>query len=255
MKKCNVISHRGANKYAPQNTLPAFEKSVQIGVDGFETDVHITKDGQLILCHNYTIDETSNGKGKISQMTLEELEKYDFGSYFSPKYKGTKIPRLEEFLSFVETTDISVLNIELKSPEENETAIVSETIRLVKEHNLFDKLIISSFDPKLLVEAKEIDADCKTGFLYSPDKKTTYKNRMISRPIEYAKSIGVDALHPIHFFVDEKYVKKAHEAGLMVNPWTVDSLKAIEKMIRCGVDGIITNFPDVVSGLLYKYDY
>ncbi|MGN0468586.1 MAG: glycerophosphodiester phosphodiesterase [Acutalibacteraceae bacterium] len=255
MKKINVISHRGANKYAPQNTLPAFEKAVQIGIDGFETDVHITKDNQLILCHNYTIDETSNGKGKISDMTLSELEKYDFGGYFSPKFKGTKIPTVDEFLSFVETTDIKVLNIELKSPEQNETAIVSETIRLVKEHGLFDKLIISSFDPKLLVEAKEIDQSCKTGFLYSPDKKTTYKNRLISRPIDFAKSIGVDALHPIFFFVDEKYVTNAHEAGLMVNPWTVDSVKSIEKMIRCGVDGIITNFPDVVAGLLEKYDY
>ncbi len=255
MQACKIISHRGANKYAPQNTIPAFEKSVQIGTDGFETDVHITKDGQLVLCHNYTIDKTSNGKGKIAEKTLAELESYDFGGYFSPKFKNTKIPTVDEFLTFVETTDISVLNIELKSPVENETAIVRETIRLVKEHGLFDKLIISSFDPKLLVEAKEIDESTKTGFLYSPSKKNSYTNRLISKPIEYAKSIGVDAIHPMYIFVDEKLVKNAHEAGIMVNPWTVDGVKTIEKMINCGVDGIITNFPDVVGGLLSKYDF
>lgn len=255
MAHINVISHRGANKYAPQNTLPAFEKSISIGVDGFETDVHITKDDELVLCHNYTIDETSDGKGSIANMTLEELKRYDFGRYFSERYAGTRIPTVDEFLTFVETTGIPVLNIELKSPKQNETAIVSETIRLVKEHRLFDKLIISSFDPKLLVEAKQIDENCKTGLLYSPDKKNVYKDRLISHPIDFAKSIGVDALHPHYIFVDKKYVNEAHKANLQVNIWTADSVRSIEKMILCGVDGIITNFPDVVNGLIEKHTY
>lgn len=251
MSKINVISHRGANIYAPQNTMPAFRKSIEIGIDGFETDVHLTKDKKLVICHNYTIDKTSNGKGSISQMTLDELKRYDFGSYFSPKFKGTEIPTVDEFLSFIETTDISVLNIELKSPKENETAIVSETIRLVKEHGLFDKLLISSFDPKLLVEAKQIDSTCKTGFLYSPNRLLTYK--MMRRPVEYAKEIGADALHPAFIYVDKEYVRKAHDAGIMVNPWTVDSARSIERMIACGVDGIITNYPDVLGGLVQKH--
>ena len=250
-----VLSHRGANKYAPQNTLAAFEKSVQIGVDGFETDVHITKDEQLVICHNYTIDETSDGEGEISKMTLAQLKGYDFGSYFSPKFAGTRLPTVDEFLSFVETTDISVLNIELKSPKENETAIVKETIRLVKEHGLFDKLIISSFDPKLLVEAKTIDENCKTGFLYCPTRMNMWRDRLLKNYVPYAKSIGADALHPHYAFVDEKYVEAAHEAGIMVNAWTVDSVKAIESMIRCKVDGIITNFPDVTNGLIEKHTY
>ena len=250
-----VISHRGANKYAPQNTLAAFEKSVQIGVDGFETDVHITKDEQLVICHNYTIDETSDGEGEISRMTLAQLKSYDFGSYFSPKYAGTRLPTVDEFLSFVETTDISVLNIELKSPKENETAIVRETIRLVKEHGLFDRLIISSFDPKLLVEAKTIDEKCQTGFLYCPTRMNMWRDRLLKNYVPYARSIGVDALHPHYAFVDEKYVESAHEAGIKVNAWTVDSVKAIENMINCKVDGIITNFPDVTNGLIDKHTY
>ncbi len=253
MSHINVISHRGANIYAPQNTLPAFKKSLEIGVDGFETDIHITKDDKLVLCHNYTIDSTSDGKGSISQMTLDQLKNYDFGSYFSPKFAGTRIPTMEEFLALVKPADISVLNIELKSPKKNETAIVSETIRLVKEYGLFEKLIISSFDPKLLVEAKQIDQNCKTGFLYSLNRKTAWS--MIRHYVEVAKRLQVDALHPQNIFVNEKYVYEAHEAGLLVNTWTVNLVSDIEKMIRCGVDGIITNYPDVTKGILEKHTY
>ncbi len=251
MSKTLVISHRGANRYAPQNTLPAFKKSVEIGTDGFETDVHITKDGKIVLCHNYTIDETSDGCGEIANKTLENLKTYDFGKYFSNKFKGTEIPTIDEFLSFIETTDIKVLNIEIKSPKESETAIVKETIKAVKEHGLFDKLLISSFDPKLLIEAKQIDPDCKTGFLYSPTSKTLPK--MFWRQLEYTKMLGADAVHPYYLFVTEKYVKNAHAMGLKVNPWTVNSEKAIDKMIELGVDGIITDFPDVVGGKLSRF--
>lgn len=248
-----VISHRGANKYAPQNTIPAFKKSLELGIDGFETDVHLTKDGVPVLCHNYTIDETSNSHGKICEKTLSELKQYDFGAYFSPKFKGTEIPTLDEFLSLVETSDISVLNIELKNPEQGETSIVKDTLDLVKKHNLFDRLIISSFNPKLLVEAKELDEKCKTGYLYSPNQKITYTNKMLTHPVQFAKSIGADALHPMSLYVTKKYVYNAHEAGLLVNPWTVDSAKSIEKMIGCEVDGIITDYPDVVNGLIDKH--
>ncbi len=251
MAKTLVISHRGANRYAPQNTIPAFKKSVEIGTDGFETDVHITKDGKIVLCHNYTIDETSDGCGEISKKTLEKLKTYDFGKYFSEKFRGTEIPTIDEFLSFIETTDIEVLNIEIKSPKESETAIVSETIKAVKAHGLFDKLLISSFDPKLLIEAKQIDPKCKTGFLYSPTSKTI--PQMIWRQLKYAKMLGAEAVHPHYVFVTQKYVDKAHAMGLMVNPWTVNSEKAIDKMISFGVDGIITDFPDVVGGKLSRF--
>lgn len=251
MAKSLVISHRGANRYAPQNTLPAFEKGYALGADGYETDVHITKDGKIVLCHNYTIDETSDGCGEIANKTLADLKGYDFGKYFSDKFKGTEIPTIDEFLSFVATTDITVLNIEIKSPKQGETAIVSETIKAVKEHGLFDKLLISSFDPKLLVEAKKIDKSCKTGFLYAPNHMIFF--RMAHKPVAFAKEIGADALHPYFRLVNKQYVKAAHDAGIMVNPWTVNAEKDIDRMIDLGVDGIITDFPDVVSGKLSRF--
>lgn len=251
MAKSLVISHRGANRYAPQNTLPAFRKGYALGADGFETDVHITKDGKIVLCHNYTIDETSDGCGEIATKTLADLKGYDFGKYFSDKFKGTEIPTIDDFLSFVETTDITVLNIEIKSPKEAETAIVSETLKAVNEHGLKDKLLISSFDPKILMEVKKLDRTVNTGFLYAPNSPTLLQ--MAWKQLTFCKEIGVDAVHPHFFFVNKSFVERAHKMGLKVNPWTVNSEKQIDKMIELGVDGIITDFPDVVSGKLSRF--
>ena len=249
MSKIHVISHRGANIYAPQNTLPAFQRGLALGADGFETDVHLTSDGVLVLCHNYTIDKTSNGKGSIAQMTLDTLRSFDFGSYFSKKFAGTRIPTLEEFLALVADSNIEVLNIELKSPKENETSIVRDTIAAVKDTGLFDRLLISSFDPVLLAEAKAIDPQTKTGFLYSPNSKVTFK--IVHRNmLNVAKELRANAIHPFSLYVTKSLVDSAHAAGMDVNVWTVNSPKSVLRMAALGVEGIITDYPDVVRGVL-----
>lgn len=251
MSACKVISHRGANRRAPQNTIPAFKKSIEIGVDGFETDVHMSSDGVPVICHNYTIDETSNGNGSISQMTLEQLRSYDFGSYYGEEFKGTQLPTLEEFLTLCEGADIEIMNIELKTPLDGEKDIVEKTISAVKEHNLFDKLLISSFSPELLVECKKVDPKCKTGYLYSPDRRIAYE-KMIFGYLKFAKEIGADYLHPHYSMVTRHYVKKLHDNGIGVNPWTINKESIAKRMLACGVDGIITDIPDMVKELIKK---
>ena len=254
MAAINIISHRGANIYAPQNTLPAFARGLQEGADGFETDVHLTKDGTLVLCHNYSIDKTSNGKGFIAQMTLEQLRTFDFGSYFSKKFAGTSIPTLDEFLTLVKSSDLKVLNIELKSPKENETSIVRDTIAAVKDFGLFDRLLISSFDPALLREAKKVDPLTKTGFLYSPNSKVTFKI-FHRNMLTVAKELHADALHPFSLYVTKSLVDAAHENGMAVNVWTVNNPKTICRMAQLGVEGIITDYPDVVRNVLIAHGY
>lgn len=253
MKHCNVISHRGANKYAPQNTIPAFSKSLEIGVDGFETDVHCTADGFVVVCHNYTVDETSDGTGNIADMNLERLRELDFGSYYSEKFKGTLIPTLDEFLSLCEGADIEVMNIEIKSPRNGEKDIADKTIAAVKAHGLFEKLLISSFDPEILIQCKQVDPACKTGYLYSPDKMHTYY-KMLFDYVGFAKKIGADYLHPHFSLVNAHYVKKLHENGIGVNPWTVDDPNMAIKMLKCGVDGIITNCPDTIKTVVADFE-
>lgn len=249
MAVCNVISHRGANQVTPQNTIEAFKKAIFFKADGFETDVHLTSDGVPVICHNYTIDKTSNGKGEIASNTLEYLKRFDFGSYFHHSYKGTEIPTLEEFLTLSEKANLKVLNIEIKSPKSKDYVIADKIIEAVKAHGLFDKLLISSFDPDLLVYIKDYDENCKTGFLYSPDKPITYK-RVLKNPVGFAKSIDADALHPHQIFVSQELVDEAHENGIMVNPWTVNKEKDIIKLVKMGVDGVITDVPNIAKRLI-----
>lgn len=252
MAKCNVISHRGANRVAPQNTLDAFKRSILYKADGFETDVHMTSDGVSVICHNYSVNQTSDGKGDIAARTLEQLRKLDFGAYFHHSFRGTKIPTLEEFLTLSEKANLKVLNIEIKSPKNKDYIIADKIIEAVKEHNLFDKLLISSFDPDLLVYIKDIEENCKTGFLYSPDKPITYK-QVLSDQVGFAKSIGADALHPHQWFVSAEMVEEAHENGIQVNPWTVNKEKDMKKLLSYGVDGLITDVPNIAKKVIEEF--
>ncbi len=251
MSICKVISHRGANRVAPQNTIPAFEKSLEIGCDGFETDIHLTADGYPVICHNYTIDETSNGSGNVKDKTLAELRTYDFGSYYDKKFEGTTLPTLEEFLAVSKKGDIEIMNIEIKPPLDGNYEIVAKTIDAVKEYGLFDRLLISSFDPKVLVECKKVDPKCKTGFLYAPNRKEYYLH-MLFGYVKVAKEIKADYLHPHYLAVNKRYVRRLHNNGVKVNVWTVNKPETAMKLIKWGVDGLITDLPDMCNALVAK---
>ncbi len=201
MAVCNVISHRGSNKIAPQNTLPAFRKSIDFHADGFETDVHLTFDGVPVICHNYTIDETSNGKGLIAN-----------------------------------------------PPKNKDYSIVPKTINMVKAHGLFKELLISSFDPIALTICKDVDENCKTGFLYSPNSPNFF--RIYGKEVDFAKCIGADALHPYLWLVDKILVDNAHKNGMTVNPWTVNKERDIKRLVELGVDGVITDVPNVAKKII-----
>ena len=250
MSSVKIIAHRGVNRYAPQNTLPAFERAAQLGADGFETDIHLTKDGIPVICHNYTINETSNGIGSIAAYTLEDLRKLDFGSYYHPKFSGTKIPTLDEFLELVKQYDIEVMNIELKGPKDKKTDVVPVIIDTVRAHKLSDRLLLSGFDTYLLKAAKDYDNDVRTAYLYGMPHCDNYANMLF--PVAHAKRIGAYALHPMSCFVNKAYVKAAHKEGVKVNVWTVNPEDRISYMIDCGVDGIITDCPDRALNIMKK---
>lgn len=245
-----IIAHRGANRYAPQNTLPAFEKAFELGADGLETDVHLTSDGIPVICHNYTIDELSNGKGTISEMTFEQFKSYDFGSYFSDKFTDISAPSLKELLELCSKNTFEILNIELKPPKDNNLSVVKKTIDMVKEYGLYDKMIMSSFSANVLIEAKKLDRNCKTAYLYSPDKRDFY--RVFARIEKFAHEIGACAIHPHEFFVNRQLVEKAHNEGIKVNVWTVNKKSSILKLADYGVDGIITDKPDFARQVLLE---
>lgn len=235
-----IIAHRGASGLAPQNTLAAFKKAVEIKADGIETDVHLTKDGKIVLCHNYEIDETSNGKGKISEMTLEELKSYDFGSSFSPEFCGEQIPTLEEMLSCVK--EIGKIILEIKSPE-IKNDIAEKTVETVKKFGMLSKTVFSSFSPDVLRACKETDAGAKTAMLF--DVRTQCAPQILSDPKSFCDENNIDELHPIVFFIGEEFVKKCNESSIETFFWTVNDPSAKNELEKMGLTGIMTDVPEL----------
>lgn len=240
-----VIAHRGANRYAPQNTIEAFKKALEQNADGVETDVHMTKDGHIVLCHNSTIKATSDGKGKIKEKYLAELFSYDFGSWFGSVYANTNIPTIDEFLQTMKEKDAGIIDIEVKPNAYNSREIVSRIIKLAQGYGLTQKLLISSFDIEILKTVKQINPCITTGYLYP--KIGEIVRRWFSSPWLRAVRYGVDYLLPEQAYVNKEFVRGAHAHGLKVAPWTVNKIETINNYKNWGVDGIITDYPEIMK--------
>ena len=161
-----VIAHRGASAIAPENTLSAFRAAHEIGADGFETDVQLTKDGIPVISHDYSIDANSDGKGLIADMTLEELMRYDFGSWKGERFKGERIVTLQECLEIGRTFD--VINIELKAPRDKGRPFAVPVADAIASSGYSENIIVSSFQHSLLKEVKESHPEIKVGALTIP---------------------------------------------------------------------------------------
>lgn len=231
-----IIAHRGIPHLAPENTMASFRAAVESGADGLETDIQMTKDGELVIIHDETLDRTTDGKGLVTMHTLEQLKDLDAGSWFNPSFGNEKIPTLREFLEFVSGREL-LINIEIKSGVVLYPGIEKKLIDMLHEFELGKNVIISSFNHYSLVTCKEIDSSIKTGILYMCG---------LVDPWIYAKSIGVDALHPLFYSVRPETIGGMHNSGLLVNPYTVDSPRDMKNMIDLGVSGIITNYCDAL---------
>ena len=234
-----VLAHRGANKVAPQNTLPAFQKALDFNADGLETDVHLSLDGHIVICHNYTIDETSNGTGRVDEMTLCQLKSYDFGSYFSDEFKGVTLPTLPELLDL--TKSMKLINIEIKPPQKD-CDLVKKVVEAIHEYGIVENSIVSCFDPECIRLVKEIDKNVKTGLLYEDDK---LGNEIMTFGVaKYCKQLNADAAHPHRKLITEAEVIDLHNLGIAVNPWTVNKEEEIVRFTQWGCDALISDVPD-----------
>jgi len=228
-----VIAHRGANAHAPENTLPAFQKAVELGAHGAENDILLTQDGIVVLSHDVTIDRCSNGTGRIDEMTLAQLREYDFGSWFSPEFAGTQIPTLEEFLEVV--AGMGFILIELKT---NDRDIAAQAVAAVKARGLMDKTVFQSFDMAAIQACKAADPAAKIALLYGGGD---YDRQIRTDPAAFIAEHRLDALHPQHTVVTSKLVRACKEAGVPVRTWTVNERNRISAVIGQGVQGIISD--------------
>jgi len=237
-----VFAHRGAKAVAPENTIPAFLKAIEMGADGVELDVQFSADGALVVIHNMTLDETTNGHGRVTAHTLEELKELDAGSWFSPEFAGTRLCTLEEALDAI--GDRLLINIEMKSFSMGDDGMAEQVAEIIQRRDLYDQVIVSSFNPFALRRLKKADSRIETGLLYAPDLPI-YLSRAWLRP--WARP---DALHPEYVMVDEAYMRWAQKKGYPVNVWTVNEPEDMRRMIDLGVNIIITDYPDRLLDLL-----
>ncbi len=235
-----VWAHRGASGYYPENTISSFEGAIKQNADGIELDVHLSKDGYLIVCHDETLNRTTNGKGFIKQYDLYELKQLDAGSWYDKKFKGEKIPLLEEVIDLIKGTKME-LNIELKAGSIFYPGIEEKVLKMIDKYAIKEQVIISSFDHYSLVKIKDLDKNIKTGILYM---EALYK------PLDYIKTTNANALHPNYITLTKDIVDEAKAIDIDVNPYTINNEEHVRMIKPMNVNAIITNYPDKVKAIL-----
>ncbi|MCR8848871.1 glycerophosphodiester phosphodiesterase [Rossellomorea sp. SC111] len=254
-----VIAHQGGKHLAPGNTIEAFQNAVDLGADVIETDIHITEDGHLVTIHDPTVDATTDGSGYVKDYTLKELQRLDAAYYFqdlkgqySFRGKHIYVPTLEEV--FQRFPDMRI-NIEVKddNPEERIEEIVQKLMKLIEEYDMEDKILIASFDQNIinLVEASSKGRVATQGgkqeakkfvILHKLFMRNLYKSDVdaFQLPLQEGK---LDLTQPI-------LISGAHRIGLQVHYWTVNDRETMERLIKLGADGIITDRPDLLLNIL-----
>ena len=235
-----AIAHRGASSVAPENTIFAYEKALEMGVTAVETDVFKTKDGEIVLSHDETIDRCSDGTGLIRDMTLEALRQYDYGAWFGEAFAGTQIPTLEEFLDAVKGAELILLEF-----KENENGIVPQTVEIVRERGMMGQVLFQSFDMQAMQDCKDYAPEAAIAFLYhagSDDDKAARKD-----PAGFCEKYRLDALHPNYAAVTAKFARRCEEAGVPLRVWTVNKPVYMIGLGAQGIDGIITDVPEKVG--------
>ncbi|MBQ3914993.1 MAG: glycerophosphoryl diester phosphodiesterase membrane domain-containing protein [Ruminococcus sp.] len=242
LSKTQITAHRGASREAPENTLEAFEAALDSGADYIELDVQLTKDGQLVVFHDETIDRTTTGKGKLCDITYDELQKYSAGSWFGTgnEFAGARVPLLSEVLDLV--GDDIMLNIEIKDHGDI-VQTVEKTVELIHEYDITDSCYVTSFSYKALKNVKKLDPKIKTGLIAN-----------VAAASGYSRLKYVDVLSLNQIFVNATVVSAAHQNGKRVFVWTVDQSNDMKKMISLGVDNIITNRPAACAKIVYSVD-
>ena len=233
-----VVAHRGLSSKAPENTLESFDLAVSTGSKYIEFDVHLSKDNEVVIIHDDTVDRTSNGEGKVNSKSLEELKKLDFGSWFSSNYTGAKIPLLKDVLN--KYRDISFV-IEIKGDQEYLVQKVMEIIdnneywkeKLLKSENDEPDIIFCSFLPNQIIKLRKYSSDIVIGFLV----------KSISEDVlEFSSKLELDGIFPYYKLLNSKTIEMLN--GYMVSCWGFERLEDVGKLLDFGVDAITVDWPD-----------
>ena len=242
----NIFAHRGLSGFYPENTMLAFKKCLDLNIYGVELDVQKSKDDYLVVIHDEKVDRTFEGCGYVKDMTLKELKSLKSKSKYYEKNEDCKIPTLEEVLTLFKPTKF-IINIELKNNKIKYKDLEKDVIKLIKKYKMEKQVILSSFNLKSLKKCNKINSKIKTAYL---TEKLSYYLRLKTKVFSKIKKINCCAINPDFILVDRNFVKKAHRKNLKVNSFTVDNIYIAEELYRLGVDGIFTNYPNILSSII-----
>lgn len=232
-----IFAHRGASAHAPENTLASFQLALAQGADAIELDAKLSADGQVVVFHDPTVDRTTDGTGRLSQKTLAELRSLDAGSFFSDKFRGEKIPLLEEVFEAVGKK--MFINVELTNYATPRDQLVERVCELVAKHALEKSVLFSSFLASNLKKAARLLPDIPRGLLALGGWMGAW-----------ARSFGFDfgdylALHPFLSDVNLRQVQRVHRLKRRIHVWTVNRVEDMLRLKDWGVDGIFTDDPQL----------
>ncbi|PJZ70898.1 glycerophosphodiester phosphodiesterase [Leptospira perolatii] len=246
-----IIGHRGTKALAPENTMSAFRLATKYG-HGFELDTMQCKSGELVVIHDYNLERVTGVKKDVKETSLQEIKDLDAGSRFSPKFKGEKIPTLEEVLD--EFGGKAVIDIEIKSKESGEAAqkLADEVVSLLQKKKFPKRTFVSSFNPKILERIKEKKPELIRAQIYGTfkDSDIEYYKKVVLRNLLLNKRAVPDILAPEKVLVDEKYIREYHALGYKILPWTVNDPEEMKKLLKAKVDGLITDRPDLFAKIV-----
>ena len=234
-KKTLIIAHRGASAYAPENTIAAFQKAVELKADAIELDAKLSKDGEIVVIHDQTLERTTNGKGLVKDSTIEELTKLEAGSFFAEEFRGEKIPTLREVLE--KFSDKLVINIELTNYKSIFDGLANKTSMLIKELGVQDSIIFSSFHPVNLIITRKLLPEVPLALLAIPGKAGWISRSGLMR------WVSPSLVHPYYKDIDKTYIEKQHSHNRKVNIWTINDPDEMEKFVHAKIDGLITDDP------------
>jgi len=229
-----VIAHRGLSSLYPENTLISFKKAIELGVDFIELDVRETKDKKIVVIHDETVDRTTNGNGKISELTLEKIKKFDAGKWFNRKFNNEKISLLKEVFGILD--ERTKLFIEIKEVN------IENFLGIVKEYNMEEKVIIGSFNIQYLIDTRKIAPSIPTAFITGKFPEN------ISDLLKH----GIQMINIEYHNLNSERINCFIENGLIITAWTVDKKENMQKMIDFGIPMITTNYPQILKRIIEK---
>lgn len=238
-----IFAHRGSKGTHPENTLASFREAVRVGSDGIELDVHLTKDGHLVVIHDETVDRTTNGTGEIRTLTLAEIKAMDAGSWFHNKYAGEKIPTLEEVLLLLTELGFNgQLNIELKTDVIQYKGLVEKCLALQSAKDWPFAIVYSSFNPYTLVELKEANPSQEIGLLFESKEWADKGDAMLEK----------ESYHPDLKLLDWAIEWNRNQLPLRV--WTVNEDTDINRCFELQIEAIFTDYPEKALQLKENYE-